>query len=130
MARGTVDGVVFARPAHRRQEFSNDEAVGRLLDVLAERPPAKVVDLLDLLIGAVQQGDVAGEKRPGRTVRDRLRVELLVAPIELIDVMLECAGLQHVRALCGIAGRLFDSDRLAWHGPDRHRKNQQGNKGL
>ena len=50
-----VDRVVLARPGNWRQELGDHEAVGRLLDVFPERPPAKCEDLRDVRVGTIEQ---------------------------------------------------------------------------
>src|ERR1017187_6482696 len=51
---GAVNGVTLPRPRHIRQKLRDDESVGRLPEVLAVRPPAEVVDLLQRPIRALE----------------------------------------------------------------------------
>ena len=58
VAGGAVDRIVLAAPGHGRQELRHDEPIGRLLDMLAVGPPAEVVDLLEILVGALEKRHV------------------------------------------------------------------------
>lgn len=53
VAGGATNGIVFAAPNDLRQELGDHGAVRRVLDVLAESPPAEVIDNLDFLVRVV-----------------------------------------------------------------------------
>ena len=87
MTGRATDGIVLAGPGDRWEEFGNDEAVGGLLDVLAEGPPSKVVNLLDVGVRAVEERNVVLEEIPRRRVGDVLRVVLGVVLVKGVNIM-------------------------------------------
>ena len=69
---------------------------GVCLMCFAIGPPAEIVDLFDVLVRAVQQGNVVFQELPGRGVGDVL-VKLVVVLVECIDIVPEGFGLEHER---------------------------------
>ena len=112
MARRTTDRVVLARPADLREKLGDDKAVGRFLYVLSICPPPEIVNLVDILVRAVEQGDVLLQERLGRIVRDMVYMPLLVVPVELIDVPLQGVRIQYKR----FAGRIRDLASCGYEG--------------
>jgi hypothetical protein len=87
MADGATDRIERASVAHRNKEFGENEAVGRLNDVLSERPPAEIVNLLNFGIGAIEKRDVCGKPIPGVCVGDEVSDVFVFDGIEASDVM-------------------------------------------
>ena len=65
--------------------------------MFAKRPPAKVVDFLDLPVRAVEEGNFALEGVPCHRVRYLLLVQFVVVLVEGSEVMLKRFGLKHRR---------------------------------
>ena len=61
MTGGATDGVVCAGVFDGRQEFGNDEASRRLLDMFPERPPTEIIKLLHFDVGTFKTWDVLFE---------------------------------------------------------------------
>ncbi len=58
MSEGTANRIVLATVADLVQELREDKAVRRLLQMLTEGPPPIVVDLLETLVGTLEERDV------------------------------------------------------------------------
>ena len=71
MAHGTIDGVVFLTPTHFRQEFRDDKAIRGLPDVLPVGPPTKIIGLLDILVGTLEERDIFSHPIRSLVVADR-----------------------------------------------------------
>ena len=71
MAHGAIDGVVFLTPTHFRQEFRDDKAIWGLPDVLPVGPPTKIIGLLDILVGTLEERDIFPHPIGGLIVADR-----------------------------------------------------------
>src|SRR6185295_17915826 len=67
---GATGGVEFAGVTDGSEEFRDDKSFWRLLDVFAKAPPAKIVNLLDLAVGALEERDVLLQPAPGFLVGD------------------------------------------------------------
>ena len=89
MAYGAVDRVIFFAPAHLRQKLGDHKSVGRLFDMLSITPPAEVVYLLKILVGAFKQRHIAGHPAPSHGVGDVIGSRFAVELVERSDVMLE-----------------------------------------
>ena len=89
MRRRRTDRVVFAGPGNLGEEFGDDEAFGRLLDVLPVGPPAEVVRLFQALVRAFEERNVSLQPLPGRSVVDASRFPLRVVGVEPLDVVPE-----------------------------------------
>ena len=77
---------MFPAPAHLREELGDDKSVGRFLDVLAVSPPAEVIDFLDVLVRAVEAGDVSSHPIGGVPVGNGLPEMGVVVAVEVRDV--------------------------------------------
>src|SRR5205814_7513531 len=66
VAEGATDRVVRPCVLDRRDELGHHEAVSGLLDVLAIRPPAEIVDLLEFGFGTFEERDVVLHPSPRR----------------------------------------------------------------
>ena len=86
VAEGTRDRVVRARPADVRQELAHrPAAVLRAAQVLAVRPPAEVVRPLDVLVGTLEERDLAPDRPQRRLVGKRVRVDLVDVEVEAVE---------------------------------------------
>ena len=72
MACRATDRVVLTAPVDLWQELGDHKAVGRVLDVLAERPPTEVIDFLDLLIRTLEPWNMIGHPIGRRRIGDGL----------------------------------------------------------
>ena len=52
---GATDRVVNPGVLHRRQEFGDDKTGGRLDEMLTERPPAEIIQLLNFRVRAFKK---------------------------------------------------------------------------
>jgi len=98
-----VDRVVEFAPADLRQELRDDKASGRMPDMLAIGPPAKVVGLFNLFIGTLEERDISLHPGGGLVVTDdgdraiagQIYGRIVRAlPIEGRDIAAQCIGLQ------------------------------------
>lgn len=60
VADGTGNEVVAVGIGTGNEEFGHAPAHGRTLQVLAQRPPAEVVDIVEILIRTVEKGNILG----------------------------------------------------------------------
>ena len=60
MTDGTGDEVVAVGIGAWNEEFGHAPAHGRTLDMLAQRPPAEVVDIVEILVRTVEKGNILG----------------------------------------------------------------------
>lgn len=95
VARRTINRVVLSRPRHVGQKFRDDEAVGCQLDVLAIRPPAEIVNFLNVLIRALKERNVVLKKIPSGAIRNISGIKFMIIRVEGINVMLERLALQN-----------------------------------
>jgi len=65
-----------------------------LPEVLAVSPPAKVINLLQRLVRAVEQRNVVPQKPPGVGVADGGGIGLFIAGVEAVNIMLEALRLE------------------------------------
>ena len=92
MSGGAADGIVFAGPSHGREEFRDDESIGRFFDVFAEGPPAEVIDFFKAFVRTLEEGNILSHEPPRARVADELRIQLSIGLIEGIKVMFEITG--------------------------------------
>src|SRR6185503_21318497 len=92
---GATEGVEFARVADGREEFRDDETFAGLLEVFAKAPPAEIINLLDLTVRTLEQGNVVLQPGPGFCVGDEVRDELVFHRVEAFNVMSESRGFQY-----------------------------------
>src|SRR5207248_9079164 len=92
MPQRTTNRVVANRMSDRLDELCHDPSRWRLLDVLAIRPPAEIVNLLHVLIGTGKKGDASLYPVPRLRVGDQVDDLLRLHRIEVIDVVLEVVG--------------------------------------
>jgi len=98
VTRWTVDRVVLARPPDFRQKLRYDKAIRSVFDVLAIRPPAKVVLKLKVLIRALKKRDILFQKLPGLFIGDLLNVQLFVILVECVHIVFERIRIQDERS--------------------------------
>ena len=91
---GAGNGVVFPAPRNLRKKLGDHETVGGFLDMFAERPPAEVVDLLDVLVGAIEERDIGGHPVRRRLVRDRLTEMGVIVAVEITDIAAHGPGVE------------------------------------
>ena len=84
------------------QKLGHGIADGRQLDVLAERPPAVVPHLLELLLRTVEQGHVPCHPLPGLGVGNGMHNVLVLHLVEVVDVVAVVVSLQHGCMAVGI----------------------------
>src|SRR5206468_1566236 len=85
----------------RAQEFGEHETRGRRFDVLAVRPPAVVVDALELGVGDGEQRNIGSHPLVSFRIGDGARYVPGVVAVEVVDVVAERGGVEHVRAAGG-----------------------------
>ena len=94
-ARGTTDGVESPGVFHRHHELRYDEAIGRLNQMLAKRPPTEIVNLFKIPVGAFEKRDIPLEPFKGMQVANKVGGILKLHRVEVFDVMTESLRLEH-----------------------------------
>src|SRR5262249_17239005 len=86
---------------HRPHELGYDETVRALNQMLAERPPAKIIDLLHVRVRAFEKGNVPPKPCIGARIADRVRDGFRFHLVEPVNVVAEGFGLQNLEYICG-----------------------------
>jgi hypothetical protein len=105
MSRRATDGIVGASVPDWHEEFGEDKAVGGLLEMLPKGPPAVIVNLLYLAIGAFEERDALTQPFPGFRVGNEIGDVFVFHRVETVDVMGESIGLQDVEVIGERRGR-------------------------
>ena len=85
MGRRAADGIERARPRDVGHEFQQDPAIRRGADVFAETPPAEIPDLPEDRVGAVETGNLFGQKLLCLRVRNVAPVEFRILRVERLQ---------------------------------------------
>ena len=89
VADGAGNEVVAVGIASLHQEFGHAIACGRLLDVLAQRPPAVVVHFAEVLLRTVEKRDVPAHPFRGGRVGDCGHDVLVLHGVEVLGIVSE-----------------------------------------
>lgn len=100
-----TDGVKLASVVDGWEKLCDDVAVERLLDVLAKAPPAEIVNLFDVAVGALEEWDVLLQPGPGIGVGDVIHDGLWFHRVEMFDVVGEGGGFEDGKWFAGAAGQ-------------------------
>ena len=97
VAGWATDRVVLAAPADFGEKLGDYEPIWGLLDMLAERPPTEVIDLLDVLIRTLESRHVVNHPVRRGFVRDGLSEMGVVLTVERFDIVPQRISFQNGR---------------------------------
>ena len=87
--------VVFVGIRALNEEFGHAQSYRSALDVLAQRPPAEVVDLFHVLVGTFKQRDVLAHPFRRLAVGYVRNDVLVLHVVEVFGIVCEVVILQH-----------------------------------
>src|SRR3989304_2667059 len=93
------NSVVGPSVADGHEELGDHQSLRRLAYMLAKRPPAIVVNPLELFVRTIEQRSVLGDPLPGLAIRNERGDRLGVVGVEIGDVVLVICRLEDDR-LC------------------------------
>ena len=108
VAQSRGDELVFVGIVALHQELGHGVAHGRVFNMLAQRPPAVIVELFELLLRALEEGHVLLHPLPCLGVGNGLHDVLVFHLVEVVHVVLVVLGLEEGGGAVGVGRRCGD----------------------